>query len=94
MLTGLGVSLPSALMYIMLIGYVSLALENEVGGRKSIFSMLIYRIVLVILIGLSQNSVLWLYFTKDNYKQKQWNTLPVTMITYIMHFNRLLWWLP
>ena len=34
MLTGLGVSLPSALMYIMLIGYVSLALENEVGGRK------------------------------------------------------------
>ena len=45
MLTGLGVSVPSALMYIMLIGYVSLALENEVGGRKSIFSMLKYRIL-------------------------------------------------
>ena len=93
MLTGLGVSVPSALVYIMLIGYVNIALENEVGGLKSIFSMLIYRIVFL-LIGLSQNNVLWLYFTKDNYKQKQWNTLPVTMITSIMHFNRLLWWLP
>ena len=25
--------------------------------------------------------------------QKKWNTLPATMITEIMHFNRLLWWL-
>ena len=45
-LTGLGVSVPSALVYIMLIGYVSIALENEVGSLKSIFLMLIYRIFL------------------------------------------------
>ena len=49
--------------------------------------------VLIVIIGLSPNSVSQLYCSKDNYKQKQRNTLPVTMITKIMHFNRLLWWL-
>ena len=32
--------------------------------------------------------------SKDNYKQKQCDTLPVRMVSKIMHFNRLLWWLP
>ena len=50
--------------------------------------------VLVVIIELSGNSVFQLYCPKDYYKQKQWNTLPVTMITEIMNFNRLLWWLP
>ena len=78
------------------IGRVSLALENEVGGRKSIFSMLTYRTVffLVVIIGLSPNSVSQLYCSKDNYKQKQRNILPVTMITEIMHLHRLSWWFP
>ena len=35
-----------------------------------------------------------LYCSKDYYRQKHWNTLPVTMITEIMNCNRLLWWLP
>ena len=78
--------------------YVSLAHENEVGGTwctKSIFSMLIYRTLfcfwLYIIVGLSPNSVSQLYCSKDNYHQKQQNTLPVIMITEIMHFNRLLY---
>ena len=50
--------------------------------------------VLVIIIELSRNNVFQLYCPKDYYKQEQWNTLPVTMITEIMNFNRLLWWLP
>ena len=41
---------------------------------------------LVVIIELFQNSVFQLYFPKDYYKQKQWNTLPVTMITEIMNF--------
>ncbi|KAK2156352.1 hypothetical protein NP493_1976g00011 [Ridgeia piscesae] len=40
------------------------------------------------------NRTVILYCPKDYYKQKQWNILPVTMITEIMNFNRLLWWLP
>ena len=72
---------------------------EAVGGRKSIFSMLRYRskdfvFVLVVIIELFPNSVFQLYCLKDYYKQKQWNTLPVTMIAEIMNFNRLLWWLP
>ena len=50
--------------------------------------------VLVVIIELFRNSVFQLYYPKDYYKQKQWNTLPVTMITEIMNCNRLLWWLP
>ena len=50
--------------------------------------------VLVVIIELSRNSVFQLSFPKDYYKQKQWNILPVTMITEIMNFNRVLWWLP
>ena len=50
-------------------------------------------LLLVVMIVVSPNSVSQLYCSKDNYKQKQRNTLPVTMITEIMHFNRLLWWL-
>ena len=75
-----------------------LVIENEagaVGGRKSIFSMLTYRtLFLVVIIELFPNSVFQLYCPKDYYKQKQWNTLMVTMITENMNFNRLLWWLP
>ena len=40
------------------------------------------------------NSPKYLYFQKDNYQQKQSDTLPVTTVTEIMHFNSLLWWLP
>ena len=69
---------------------------GAVGGKKSIFSMLAYRTVLflVVIIELFPNSVFQLYCLKDYYKQKQWNTLPVTMIMEIMNINQLLWWLP
>ena len=30
----------------------------------------------------------------DNYKEKHCGTLSVRMITEILHFNLLLWWLP
>ena len=46
---------------------------------------------LVVTIELFPNSVFKLYFLKDYYKQKQWDTLPVTTITEIMNFNRFLW---
>ena len=61
---------------------VSLARENKAGGRKSIFYMLTYRTLfcLVVAIELFTNSVFQLYCQKDYYKQKQWNTLPVTII--------------
>ena len=36
---------------------------------------------LVVIIELFPNSVFQLYCPKDYYKQKQWNTLPVTTIT-------------
>ena len=49
---------------------------------------------LFIIIELFLNSVFQLYFSKDYYKQKQRNTLPVIIITEIINFNRLLWWLP
>ena len=68
------------------IGHVSLARENEAGG---IFSMLTYRtLFLVLIIELFPNSVFQLYCPKDYYKQKQLNTLPVTMITEIMNLNQ------
>ena len=49
--------------------------------------------VFVVIIGMSPNSPEQIYFPKDNYKQKQCDTLPVSLMTGIMHFNRLLWWL-
>ena len=73
-------------------------LKNKVGalgGRKSIFSMLRdMTLFLVVIIGMSLNNPKQLYFLKDNYKQKQCDILLVRMITGIMHFNLLLWWLP
>ena len=71
------------------------ALENETGGtwgqEAHILHVYIYNFVLflVVIIRLSPNSVSQLYCLKDDYKQKQRNTLPVTRITEIMHFNRL-----
>jgi len=50
--------------------------------------------VVVVIIKLFPNNEFQFYCPKDYYKQKQWNTLVVTMITEIMNFNRLLWWLP
>ena len=79
----------------VLIGRESVTRENEAGavwGRKSIFSMLFC--FLVVITEMFPNSVFQLYCPKDYYKHKQWNTLPVTIITEIMNFNRLLWWLP
>ena len=79
---------------------IGLVLENEVGGtweqEVHILHVKIQDSVLflVVIIGLSPNSVLQLYCLKDNYKQKQWNIFLVTMVTEIMHFNLLLWWLP
>ena len=76
------------------IGHVSQTRLGTVGGRKSLFSMLTYTtLCLVVIIELYPNSVLQLYCPKDYYRHKQWNTLPVTMITEIMNCNRLLWWL-
>ena len=49
---------------------------------------------LVVLIELFPNSVFQLYCPKDYYKQKQWSTLPVTMITEVINCNRVLWWFP
>ena len=66
-----------------------------IGCRKSIFSMLTYStLFLVVIIELFPNSVFQLYCPKDYYKQKQWKPLPGTTITEIMTFNQLLWWLP
>ena len=54
------------------IGRASLASENEAGGRRSIYSMLTYRtLFLVVIIELFRNSVFQLYYPKDYYKQKQ-----------------------
>ena len=44
-------------------------------------------LLLVVIIELFPNSLFQLYCPKDYYEQKQWNTLPVTMITEIMNFN-------
>ena len=65
-------------------------------GRRSIYAILTYRTLFCfwLSIELFQNSVFQLYCPKDYYKQKQWNILPVTMITEIMNFNRLLRWMP
>ena len=82
-----------------IIGHVSFALETRLGayGAGSPYSPC-YHIglcfVLVVLIELFPNSVIQLYCPKDYYKQKQWNTLPVTVFTEIIKCNRLLWWLP
>ena len=82
------------------IGRASLARENEAGGswgqEVHIIHVNIWDFVLflVVIIELFRNSVFQLYCPKDYYKQTQWNTLPVTFITEIMHFNRLLWLLP
>ncbi len=62
--------------------------------RRSIYSILTYRTLffLVVIIELSRNSVFQLYCQKDYYKQKQWNILQVSMITEIINFNRLLYY--
>ena len=73
------------------IGRACLARENEAGGSWGqevhiLHVNILYDFVLflVVIIELLQNSVFQLYFPKDYYKQKQWNTLPVTMIMEIM----------
>ena len=65
------------------IGHVCLALENEVGALAD------FVLFLFVVIGMSPNIPKHLHFPKDNYKQKQCDTLPVRMITGIMNFNRL-----
>ena len=79
------------------IGRVSLARENEAGGswEQEVYILhvnIIYDFVLflVVIIELFPNRVFKLYCPEDYYKQKHWNTLPLTMITEIMNFNRLL----
>ena len=78
------------------IGRVSLAQENEAEGswgqeiHNLHVNILDFVLFLVVIIELFPNSVFQLYCPK----QKQWNTLPVTVITEIMNYNRLLWWLP
>ena len=79
-----------------LIGRASLAREKEAwcswGQEVHILDVKIYDFILflVVIIELFRNSVFQLYCPKDYYKQKQGNTLPVTMITEIMNCNRLL----
>ena len=64
----------------------SFARENEAGGnwgqKVHILHVNVYDFVLflVVIVELFQ-----LYCPKDYYKQKQWNTLPVTMITEVMN---------
>ena len=76
-----------------IIGHVSLARENEGGGSGGqevhIFHVKIsdFDLFLVVIIELFPNSVFQLYCPEDYYKQNQWNTLPVTMITEIKIFN-------
>ena len=88
------------LLAFFVIGRVSLARENEAGGswehQIHILHVNIpdFVLFLVVTIELFPNSIFKLYCPKDYYKQKQWNTLPVKMITEIMNSNRLLWWLP
>ena len=58
-------------------------------ARKTLFCFL------VVILGLSPNSVLLLYYPRDNYKQKQWNSAGNDdQGNNCSHFNRLLWWLP
>ena len=66
--------------------------KRDWGQEVHILHVDIYNFVLflVVIIELSTNSVSQLYCSKDSYKQKQRNTLPVTMITEITHFNRSL----
>ena len=80
----------------MRIGRASLVRENEAGGSwgqevNILHVKTDFVLFLVVIIELFRNSVFQLYCPKDYYKQKQWNTLPVTMITEIMNLNRLLW---
>ena len=81
-------------------GRVSLARENEAGAvwgqEVDILHVNIkdFVLILVVIIELFPNSGFKLYCSKDYYKQKQCSILPVTMITKIRNFNRLLWWLP
>ena len=82
------------------IGHASLARENEAGGswgqEVHILHVNIHDFVLflVVITELFRNSVFQLYCPKGYYKQKQWDPLPVTMITEIMNLNQLLLWLP
>ena len=81
-------------------GRVSLARKNETGGswgqEVHILHVNIsdFVLFLVIIIELFPNSIFQLQCPKYYIQQKQWNTLPVTMITEIMNFIRLLCWFP
>ena len=81
----------------MAIGRISLAREAEAGDRWGQEVHILhanisdFALFLFVIIELFPNSVFQLHCPKDYYKQKQWNTLSVTMITEIMNFNRLLW---
>ena len=89
-----------SLLTICTIERVCLARENEAEGRWGQedhilhVNILDFVLFLIVIIELFPNSIFQLYCPNDYYKQKQWNTLPVTMLTEIMSFNRLLWWLP
>ena len=69
------------------------ALENEVGGtwgQESIFHMLKDRtLFLVVIIGLSSNCV-YSFIIRKIITSRSSVTLPVRVITEIMHFNTLL----
>ena len=85
------------LLAFFVIGCVSLTHENEAGGswEQEIHILHVniwdFGLFLFVIVELFPNSVFQLYCPKDYYKQK---LMAVTMITEIMNFNRLLWWLP
>ena len=68
--------------------------KRGLGQEVHILRVNIRTFVVVVIIELFPNSVFQLYYLKNYYMQKQWNTLPVIVITEIMNFNQLLWWLP
>ena len=83
----------------MSIGRVSLARENEAGGNwgqevhKLHVNIYDFVLFLVVIIELFPYSVFQLY-CQVILQAEAMEHLPVTKITEIMNFNRLLWWLP
>ena len=68
------------------------SVRDMLGGKNfavclfiKIMNFIEFYFVLVEIIELFPNSIFQLYCPKNYYKQKQWDTLPVTMITEIMN---------
>ena len=68
---------------------LEITLQLPVRARQSIFILFV-----VVIIELFQSNYFSYTARRIIKSKKQWNTLPVTILTEIMNYNRLLWWLP